>query len=599
MIITKIVVEKFDRNVNFGMWQLKMEAILVQDGVDLALQGAEKIPDGMSEEDFTGMDKKARSSIILNLSDEVLREVATETTVKSMWDKLKALYMKRTVENCLYLKQSLYMLRMTEAYMHVNEGKLKPRAKKCIFLGYASGVKEYRLWCPDPKSPKFIISRDVIFDELSMLSSKEESTNCTNDSTQKQVELEIGSSDSFQSNSSTQRMPVDGPESTDKDDPEEERYSIAKDRPRRDIRPPQRYANLVAYALSVAEEIGGVGEPTTYSDAVSYDDSTKWLITMLTKPLSVYKFKQCLDLGLMENHARVVEYFSQRGVSVIFLFRRNLLRRLISQLANDHDRSTRQLHGTHKAHVHSESEANILARYKPRINTSELIPTLKHTDKFATDALAYFKSIPHIVLYYEDLVRNHTKLMDVLEFLRVPQRKLSEPLDSSPVSKLSYCTARRETAVTKAVLSSFSTPRSRETLPQRHPVDRSERWKFSLLTTFFSPMSLPMSRRHNRMLLLPQLHPSPLSAHSVTAARSPPNDRSKPSATPSTTIANLHLEVEHSLLCSLHRKITAVTLQPITASPRQRLPQPLLQPVATHSIVVAALPSSNRHCPPG
>ncbi|CAL9101932.1 unnamed protein product [Musa acuminata var. zebrina] len=134
--------------------------------------------------------------------------------------------------------------------------------------------------------------------------------------------------------------------------------------------------------------------------------------------------KWMLNQGLMDNHARVVEYFSQRGVSVIFLFRRNLLCRLVSQLANDHDRSARQLHGTHKAHVHSESEANILARYKPRINTSELITTLKHTDKFATDALGYFKSIPHIVLYYEDLVRNHTKLMDVLEFLRVPQRKL-------------------------------------------------------------------------------------------------------------------------------------------------------------------------------
>lgn len=55
------------------------------------------------------------------------------------------------------------------AYAHVNEAKLEPRAKKCIFLGYASRVKGYRLWCTDPKSPKFIISRDVIFYEYAIL----------------------------------------------------------------------------------------------------------------------------------------------------------------------------------------------------------------------------------------------------------------------------------------------------------------------------------------------------------------------------------------------------------------------------------------------
>lgn len=52
------------------------------------------------------------------------------------------------------------------AYYHVKEGKLDARAKKAIFLGYATGVKGYRLWCLEDS--KFIISRDVTFDENSM-----------------------------------------------------------------------------------------------------------------------------------------------------------------------------------------------------------------------------------------------------------------------------------------------------------------------------------------------------------------------------------------------------------------------------------------------
>ena len=74
------------------------------------------------------------------------------------------------------------------AYMHINEGKLEPRAKKCVFLGYASGVKGYRLWCPDPKSPKFAISRDVVFDESSMLFPRKDSGNIEKEnSTQERV----------------------------------------------------------------------------------------------------------------------------------------------------------------------------------------------------------------------------------------------------------------------------------------------------------------------------------------------------------------------------------------------------------------------------
>jgi len=37
------------------------------------------------------------------------------------------------------------------AYFHINDGKLEPRTKKVIFLGYATVVKGYRLWYHDPK----------------------------------------------------------------------------------------------------------------------------------------------------------------------------------------------------------------------------------------------------------------------------------------------------------------------------------------------------------------------------------------------------------------------------------------------------------------
>lgn len=51
------------------------------------------------------------------------------------------------------------------AYVHQSQGKLEPRAIKCMFLGYSQGIKGYRLWVWDSNGFKIINNRGVIFNE--------------------------------------------------------------------------------------------------------------------------------------------------------------------------------------------------------------------------------------------------------------------------------------------------------------------------------------------------------------------------------------------------------------------------------------------------
>ncbi|KAM7474903.1 hypothetical protein LguiB_022146 [Lonicera macranthoides] len=169
-------------------------------------------------------------------------------------------------------------------------------------------------------------------------------------------------------------------------------------------------------------------KPKTFSRAECGCNPVRFFAILSTQRSGSGWFETLLNShinGLMKHHEEIVEYFKTKGVSVIFLFRRNLLRRMVSILANSYDQNVKLLNGTHKSHVHSPHEAEILASYKPRINTTLLIPNLRQVEEMATKALECFKSTRHMILYYEDVVKNQTKLMDVQDFLRVPQRNLT------------------------------------------------------------------------------------------------------------------------------------------------------------------------------
>ena len=52
-------------------------------------------------------------------------------------------------------------------YYYIKKDKLDPRVKKGVFLRFKRGVNGYKIW--DLKDKKTILSRDVTFDEASMM----------------------------------------------------------------------------------------------------------------------------------------------------------------------------------------------------------------------------------------------------------------------------------------------------------------------------------------------------------------------------------------------------------------------------------------------
>ncbi|GKB20815.1 retrovirus-related pol polyprotein from transposon TNT 1-94 [Tanacetum coccineum] len=131
-------------------------------------------------------------------------------------------------------------------YYHVKESKLDPKAKKALFMGITSGIKGYRLLCP--KTKKTVFSRDVTFNEPSMLKAEQL------DGTPKKVKFEriILPADREPDDNSPILEGDYEEEEVQAEEPRQQQHeSIATSKPKRNTKRHARLNDTVACASSI------------------------------------------------------------------------------------------------------------------------------------------------------------------------------------------------------------------------------------------------------------------------------------------------------------------------------------------------------------
>ncbi|KAL8529954.1 hypothetical protein ACS0TY_007139 [Phlomoides rotata] len=106
--------EKFTGKNDFGLWKVKMKALMVHLGLGSALESNEGQESSTTVAKKIEILEKAHSAIILCLGDKPLREVSKGKTAIDVWRKLESLYQSKSVSNKLYVKQKLLDFRMLD-----------------------------------------------------------------------------------------------------------------------------------------------------------------------------------------------------------------------------------------------------------------------------------------------------------------------------------------------------------------------------------------------------------------------------------------------------------------------------------------------------
>nr|GEW06984.1 hypothetical protein [Tanacetum cinerariifolium] len=127
------------------------------------------------------------------------------------------------------------------AYSYGKQGKLEPRAVKCVLLGYHEGLKGYKLYRLDDELPKIVTSKNVVFNESVVYKDTLKDSGAGIDKSVDELQVEV------------------------------ELEPKTKTKPLRF----RDESNMAVYAFAASEE-EDTHEPLTYQEAVVCEDNSKW-----------------------------------------------------------------------------------------------------------------------------------------------------------------------------------------------------------------------------------------------------------------------------------------------------------------------------------
>lgn len=184
------------------------------------------------------------------------------------------------------------------AFVHTDDGKLSPRAKKGVLVGYPDEVKGYKIWLLDER--KFVVSRNVLFQENAAykdVKKDHKSLDEEGTSSESYLDLDLEAEEDITSGGDVSNHRESGQSSTTPPSPSSSvsrdntspelasetplSYHLARDRERREVRPPRRYddEDYFAEAYCTTED-GGEVEPEDYREAQRSGNWEEWKAAM-------------------------------------------------------------------------------------------------------------------------------------------------------------------------------------------------------------------------------------------------------------------------------------------------------------------------------